>query len=237
IETATTVVGVALVAMQADGDSAVLGSVEIHHGRRHAEVLAPAIDFVCEHAQVSLDTIGGVVVDRGPGLFTGMRVGIATASALGFALDVPVVGVSSLDVLAAGGIPPTRASGDDETEDPVVAAVIDARKGEVFFRLYRRGVALGDATTGSIADFNAAVMARGQRVIAVGDGAWRYRDELAGDVVAAPLAHPSAVVAARVGRAALVAADLDGTRPTVQPLYLRAPDAQINWTQRSSGDR
>jgi len=96
IETATESVGVALA-----GDDGIIASVEVHEGRRHAEVLAPAIDFACRHAGVDLGKIAAVGVDVGPGLFTGMRVGAATAKAMGQALQIPVVGVSSLDVLAA----------------------------------------------------------------------------------------------------------------------------------------
>ncbi len=69
-------------------------------GRRHAEILTPAIAFVCEQAGIDLQEVGVVAVDVGPGLFTGLRVGIATAKALAQALRVPMIGLSSLDLLA-----------------------------------------------------------------------------------------------------------------------------------------
>src|SRR4051794_17603800 len=95
IETATHSVGVALA-----GDDGVVALVEITGGRRHAEVLTPAIQFACAHAQIAVADIGAIGVDIGPGLFTGMRVGIVTAKAMAQALQVPVVGVCSLDLLA-----------------------------------------------------------------------------------------------------------------------------------------
>jgi tRNA threonylcarbamoyladenosine biosynthesis protein TsaB len=225
IETATTVVGVAL-----GGDDGPLGSVEINHGRRHAEVLTPAIEFVCRHAQVDLEEIGAVAVDIGPGLFTGMRVGIATATSIGHALQVPVVGVSSLDLLAF----PLTASAAESGR--IVASVIDARKGEVFYAFYRGSTdglhRVSEPRACSIVDFNADVVARGQDVVAVGDGAWRYRDELDPAIEVHELVHPSAITLVRLGRPLALTAEADGHAAPVVPMYLRAPDAQINWSSR-----
>jgi len=224
IETATTVVSVAI-----GGDDGMLGLVEITQGRRHAETLTPAIEFACKHSQVPVSDIAAIGVDIGPGLFTGMRVGIATAKAMAAALDVPVVGLSSLDLLAH----PLRHS------PRAIASVIDARKGEVFYAFFRAtpgGVQrVSEPRAGTVEDFNADVMARGQDVLAVGDGAHRYRDELDRSVEVADLAHPSAASLVMLARARVLRGDLvagSHNSETVQPLYLRAPDAQINWTSR-----
>ena len=77
IETATEQVSVAL-----GGHEGVIALFEVGRGRRHAEILAPAIDFICAQADIGLDELGLVAVDVGPGLFTGMRVGLSTAKAL-----------------------------------------------------------------------------------------------------------------------------------------------------------
>ena len=79
-------------------------------------------------ADIGLDEIGVIAVDVGPGLFTGMRVGLAAGKALAQALRMPMIGISSLDLLA---FPHRRA-------DRVVVPVIDARKGEVFYAMYRQ---------------------------------------------------------------------------------------------------
>ena len=73
IETATIQVGCAI-----GGHEGVLASSHSARGKRHAESLAPAIEFTCRQARVELTEIGVVAVDLGPGLFTGLRVGIAT---------------------------------------------------------------------------------------------------------------------------------------------------------------
>src|SRR5437899_12020100 len=95
IETATDQVGCAI-----GGHEGVLASFHAARGRRHAEILTPAIEFTCRHARVDLREVGVIAVDLGPGVFTGLRVGVATARAMAQALRVPVIGVSRLDLPA-----------------------------------------------------------------------------------------------------------------------------------------
>ena len=95
IETATEQVGVAI-----GGHEGVIATFEVARGRRHAETLTPAIEFVCRQADIELGEIGCIAVDVGPGLFTGMRVGLAAGKALAQALRVPMIGITSLDLLA-----------------------------------------------------------------------------------------------------------------------------------------
>jgi tRNA threonylcarbamoyladenosine biosynthesis protein TsaB len=231
IETATQVVSVAI-----GNEDGLMGQVEITQGRRHAETLAPAIEFVCHHAQVAVADIAGIGVDVGPGLFTGMRVGIATAKTMAHALDVPIVGLSSLELLAH----PLRHT------SKVIASVIDARKGEVFYAFFAAAHGAVDGANGgvrrlsepracSIEDFNADVIARGQQVVAVGDGAQRYELDLEPSIEVADPAHPSAACLVVLARARILQDDLTGgdeTLARVQPMYLRAPDAEINWKRR-----
>ena len=122
IETATQQAGCAL-----GGVEGVLASFHVSRGRRHAETLVPAVQFTCRQAQVRLSEVSVVAVDVGPGLFTGLRVGVATAKALAQGLRVPMIGLSSLDLLAFGV----------RHTDRLIAAVVDARRGEVFSAFYR----------------------------------------------------------------------------------------------------
>ena len=89
IETATERVSVSV-----GGHEGVIGLFEVTKGRRHAETLVPAIDFVCKRAGIELSEISVVAVDVGPGLFTGMRVGLSAAKAIAQALSVPMIGLS-----------------------------------------------------------------------------------------------------------------------------------------------
>lgn len=215
IATATPQVSVALA-----GPEGLVALLSIRAGRRHGETLAPAIRSLTSLAGVSLSSVARVAVDTGPGLFTGLRVGVATAKAFGAALDVPVVACPSLDLLAH----PHR-----HLHRPV-ASVVDARRGEVFWALYEP-VAGGMAAVTDPAvispDELAAELSRVRHVLVTGDGARRY---LAGgglDVAPEEYDHPSASVLAELapGRAALPA-------EKVTPTYLRGADVRIGWEQR-----
>lgn len=224
IETATEQVSVAI-----GGHEGVLGLFEVCRGRRHAETLTPAIDFVCRHADIELSEISVVAVDVGPGLFTGMRVGLAAGKALAQALRVPMIGMSSLDLLAF----PLRHT------HRTIAAVIDARRGELFYALYRPvpgGVQrVVEPTCGRVDDFIGDVVERGHELVCVGDGALRYAEEIQGelrcDVAEQFLSRPSAAPLVQLAHARALREEW--VNPwEIQPMYLRLPDAQINWQTR-----
>ena len=224
IETATAQVSVAV-----GGHEGVLGLFEVCRGRRHAETLVPAIEFLCAQADIELTELGAVAVDVGPGLFTGMRVGLATAKSIAQALRLPMIGVTSLDLLAfplRHGVRP-------------VAAIIDARKGELFWAAYRPvpgGVQrVTEPAVGTIQSVAVELGATGEDWVLVGDGALRYRAELS-DMVRADfaeqfLAHPSAAPLVQLAHAQALREEWVN-HWEIAPLYLRAPDAQINWSTR-----
>ena len=96
--------------------------------RRHAETLTPAIDFLCRQTRVPLEEISAVAVDLGPGMFTGLRVGIAAGKALSHARRLPMIGVSSLDLVAF----PLRHSSRR------IVCALDAGRGELYHASYRQ---------------------------------------------------------------------------------------------------
>jgi len=227
IETATAQVSCAL-----GGHEGVLALFEVLRGRRHAESLAPAIEFICRTADVTLDELGAIAVDVGPGLFTGMRVGIATAKAMAQALRVPVIPIASVDLLAL----PLRYA------DRLIAAIVDARRDEVYFAFYRQvpgGVQrLVGPVLGSVDDLVGELMASGEEVLCVGDGALRHRDLIAAgarriEFAEQWLAHPSAAPLVQLAHAKALREEWLAASD-VEPLYLRKPDAEINWSTRES---
>ena len=125
IESASDQCGCALAA-----EEGIIAEARLALPRRHAEALAPQMRFVCEQAGVALADIEVVAVDHGPGLYTGLRAGLATAKATAAALGIGVVPVGSLEALAYGA---TAAAQPGET----VLSVLDARRGEVFWAWYR----------------------------------------------------------------------------------------------------
>lgn len=236
VETATEAAGVAL----AD-DGGVAVAVSVPRGRRHAETVTPAVEFACRRAGVALADIDAVAVDVGPGLFTGLRVGIATAKGLGFALGCPLVTASSLEVLAHAGA--------DVIGSGLIVPVVDARRGEVFTARLRSGrdgvVAEGPEELLTPDDLAARLEGVDEPVLLVGDGALRYRDLLESAPTSGPpaagaptrhvagplLAHPPVAVLARLGLARLAAGAVHDPGG-VSPRYLRPADARINWEQR-----
>jgi tRNA threonylcarbamoyladenosine biosynthesis protein TsaB len=190
-----------------------------HHTDR---LLALAADALAASG-AGFSDLERVAVGTGPGGFTGLRIGVATARALAQGLGVPLIGVSSLRALAAGA----------PAGEPVLA-VLDARRGETFIAAYEGGeerLAPRVATPGELP----ALAARddGRAWLAVGDGALRFREELerGGAVVPAP-SDP----AHRIGAAAvcgLAASAPDRGRDAVVPDYLRVPDAEITRRART----
>jgi tRNA threonylcarbamoyladenosine biosynthesis protein TsaB len=224
IDTATPAVGCAI-----GGHEGVLASFTAARGRRHAETLVPAIDHLRRSIGIELDELAAIAVDVGPGLFTGLRVGVATAKAMASALRVPVVGVASLDLVAF----PVRFS------PRLIASVVDARRGEVFFAFYRQvpgGLQrVSEPQVGSTDELTAELLASGQECLAVGDGAIRYADALheltTVEVADAGMAYPSAASLVQLAHARALREEW------VQPwelsvLYVRRPDAEINWSTR-----
>lgn len=207
----------------------VLAEARLARAHSHAEFLAPAMEFLSRRAGISLSTIGGVVVDRGPGLFTGLRVGVATAKAVATAVRVPLLAFSSLDLLAFAARHATRE----------VVAVVDARRGEVFCARYAPvpgGVErLGPYEVCAPETLAADLLAAGREVLAVGTGALVYGDllsEVGGVAIGdASLAHPTVPAALALASARLVAEDF-GPVSAVTPMYLRRSDAELNWGTR-----
>ena len=224
LETATAEVGCAI-----GGHEGVLASSHSARGKRHAENLTPAIEFVCRQARVDLSEISCVAVDNGPGLFTGLRVGVASGKAIAQALRVPMITVSSLDLLAF----PLRYT------DRRIATVIDARRGEVFWAFYRQspgGVQrLSEPTVGSPDDLAAELLAQPGETLLAGDGAIRYAERFSDrsdvEVAGGDHAYPSARSLVELAHARALREDW--VRPQeVELLYLRRPDAEINWSVR-----
>jgi len=176
-----------------------------------------------------LNAVDVFAVAVGPGSFTGLRIGIATIQGLAFAGGKKIVPVSALDALASSAA--GKAEGRGEV---VVAAWMDAHRGEVFSGLYRcrAGVAWQPPTP--IEDAAAAdphtVLARWKNnghgpAICAGDGAVLYRDLLPAGIVVIPPAPLAEAVAWLALDRALAGQTIDPA--AVQPLYVRRPDVEI----------
>jgi tRNA threonylcarbamoyladenosine biosynthesis protein TsaB len=210
----------------------ILGEVTVA-GKARQELVAPVLAQLLRWTGLELSQVGGVAVGLGPGLFTGLRVGVQSAKTLAQVLGVPIVGIGSLDLLAYG-VRATRRR---------IAAVIDGRRGEVFYAAYR------SMPGGVMRESEPAVAAPGRlvtelealpgEVLAVGNGAILYHDEIAElgprvEFASPTTAHPKAAGLVELAAVRLLREEHDRLVDVV-PVYLRKSDAEIAWDQRARG--
>lgn len=175
--------------------------------RRHGELLTPAITAVLSESGHKPTDLAAVVAGLGPGPFTGLRVGLATAEALADALAIPVYGVCTLDAI--------------EVPDEPTLVATDARRKEVYWATYRDGVREAGPGVDRPADLVDRLPELGVTAMA-GDGAHLYRD-----VLALPLTDARYPTAERlIARAAERIVGRSSTE-ILTPLYLRRPDVTI----------
>ena len=227
IESAGSQVGCAI-----GGHEGVLASAHAGKGRRHAENLAPQIDFVRGQAGIELSDLGAVAVDVGPGLFTGLRVGIATAVVMSHALGVPMIPVTSHDLMAF----PARWS------SRLIVTALDARRGELFTALFRKvpgGIQrVREVNVCTPDDLAAELEVADEPALLVGDGALRYADTFHDirriEMAEQGLAQPSARSLVQLAHARAMREEFVQSWE-VEPVYLRKPDAESNWSTREGG--
>jgi tRNA threonylcarbamoyl adenosine modification protein YeaZ len=197
IDTATPAVTAGIVRL--DGVEVLAERVTVD-ARAHAEQLTPNVLAALTDAGLTVDDLGAVVVGCGPGPFTGLRVGMATAAAYGHALGIPVHGVCSLDAI---GIESAATAAE-------VLVVTDARRREVYWARYRDGVRVD----GPAVDAPADVPADAEAVAGSPEHAALF------DLPRLAAVYPTAAGLVRA------VADWTAEPAPLTPLYLRRPDAK-----------
>ena len=217
IDTATTACGVGI---STDGGVTIVRVLD--EARHHTETLTPGIISLLEECGLAPSDIDRVVVDRGPGLYTGLRVGVTTATSLAQALGCALVSVTSLELLAWGA----RDAGVRGT----ALCAVDARRGEVFVQTFHLGEgveAVGEPEVASPRTVVITWATNGAPATFTGDGVARYLEDFA--------AVPNATVFAQSVPSLHAALALGATRDPVTaiaPLYLRDADAVANFSTR-----
>jgi tRNA threonylcarbamoyladenosine biosynthesis protein TsaB len=224
IETATPAQSVVLLE-----DDRLLAEASYDAQGSRGGLLLPTVDQVLRMAGVAAKDLDAVAVSIGPGSFTGLRVGLATAKGLALGTGATVVGVSTLEALAAAYEPAAEIT---------ICTLLDAYRGEVYLAVFKRragrlerlrtdAVLAPEAVKESLADVE-------HPVHLIGNGVARYHRQLEaalGNRVRVTEiglgAVPSAAVVARLGRKQLA----EGTRPDAEvvPVYLRRTEAEVNW--------
>ncbi len=198
IDTSTPAVIVGVLRRHDDGRIETLAEQVAVDAHAHAELLTPTVLAVAAAAGLTLAAVDAVVVGCGPGPFTGLRVGMATAAAFGHALGVPVHGVCTLDGVG------------NQTRGEVLV-VTDARRREVYWARYRDGVRVDGPGVASASD------------VPAGDAEWVSGSPAHCGLFDLPRIGPDRPVPA-----GLLAAvdDWDSEPAALVPLYLRRPDAK-----------
>lgn len=211
IETSTDIGGVALVE-----DGVLRGEWTWNLPRSHSLRLIPAIEGLLSVTGWPPEELEAIAVGIGPGSFTGLRIGLATAKGLALALGRPVVGIMSLDAIIYGLPSPDY-----------LCTLVDAKRGELFVAFYRRGERVGPPEV--LTPEGVVSKLREKPALLVGEGALLYRDlfeDIPGvEVFPQPL-YPRASAVALLGAKRLQQGQRDDPTSLV-PLYLRPSDAEL----------
>jgi tRNA threonylcarbamoyladenosine biosynthesis protein TsaB len=200
--------------------------------RGHGAFLAPAVQRCLVVAGLGVAELDGMAVGTGPGLYTGLRVGMATAAALASARALPLVGIGGLETMAAGS---------DAPADHVLVTTLDARRGQAFWAVHVTDGDAGSDDPGGSAVPGAGVLRRCSEAPVVGtlelleatvarlahDGPVR----VIGEVAVETPTWPDAAVLARLAHPRLAAGE-QVDPPLLEPVYLRDADVRIGWRER-----
>jgi len=211
IDTSTDSASLALVQ-----DNKVLAEATWRCGQNHSVELLPRLTQLLNEAGVELKSVSCILVAKGPGSFNGLRVGLSTAKGLAFSLDIPIIGISSLEL---------EACQHAETELPI-CPIFNARRGEIATALYQnkdnwQQLAPEHITTVEALDSEIKVKTLfcGEYVSVIAD---ELKKKLKDKAVIAPDKPRRASLLAELAKGRLEAGDYDSPA-TLQPLYLRRP--------------
>ena len=230
MDTATMVSSVAVTT-----EDRVLAELTAETRFTHSETLVANIEEVLRLADVKREELSAVAVSLGPGSFTGLRIGLAAAKAIAYALSIPLVGVPTLEVLAAAFPSPGA----------VVAPLIDAQKGNGYFALYRFTetglVCEKDVCVASPEEIADAIANEESTVTLAGDFARKLMQkgvELPKNASLAPITHIMPRAALVAARGILRLQNGEGKSPMeLEPIYVRRSEAEVLWEKRHKEDK
>ncbi|MDG1401411.1 MAG: tRNA (adenosine(37)-N6)-threonylcarbamoyltransferase complex dimerization subunit type 1 TsaB [Candidatus Binatia bacterium] len=241
IDTATSTGGVGIV-RAGDGESRILADDSRVAGRTHGAMILEQMDAALATAELELSEVDVFAVANGPGSFTGLRVGMATAKSLAWACGRPLIGVPTLEAWAgrAISIDDTAAAGADQ----VIGVVLDARKGEVYRAAFasdpgasqlRRILPEAVVAPEACADSLLSLVGAGSTVRLLGDGPARYTEAFSSlaslKQVPMDTLPPSGGAVASLAASRALAGDFDDPR-RLAPLYVRASEAELSLAKR-----
>jgi tRNA threonylcarbamoyladenosine biosynthesis protein TsaB len=221
IDTSTMTGGVALLK-----EDQLIGESVLNIRTTHSERLLPALEQLLTAGELEVKQVDLLSIVTGPGSFTGLRIGVATAKGLSYALGIRAVGVTTLE-----------AYGWQFKYFPgIVLALVDARRENVFWQAFRGGVALSGPAWGTLQDalkWSESSKRSQEPFLYVGDGAINYAEKIRPAYAVQPnqgLLRPSAV--AHLGYTRFLAGEEDDAF-TLNPTYMRQTEAERKWQQQT----
>ena len=226
IDTTSLVSSVALVSQKS-----LIGEITLKTHKTHSERLMPHIVDLLEKAEISKEDLTAVAVSIGPGSFTGLRIGLATAKALAFALKIEIIGVPTLAAMAFGCPSPGI----------LLAPIFDAKKGNVYHALYKwkKGEMLEIQAPRviSIEKVISEHSRASEPVMFMGEAAELYNDRIISGGDNLLLAPPQVIMprAANVGLLGikLIVGGITNDAMTLEPLYIRISEAEELWRRKN----
>ncbi len=225
LETSTLVSSVALGTVDT-----LLGEITLQTKKTHSELLMPHIDKLLKMAGIKKTELKAVAVSIGPGSFTGLRIGLATAKTLAYALQIPIVGVPSLAALAYGCSVP----------GVILAPMLDAQKGNVYQAVFQwQNGELQELRATRVVDIQEALEDLTQYdlpVLVMGEAAVLHSEKIQKIGKNLELAKPHLIIqraasVAGVGHTLLGQGKVQDVM-TLEPVYIRRSEAEVLWERR-----
>lgn len=228
IDSSTDILGLALL------DSGQLrGEYNLSLKRQHSEKLLPLMEELFELLEIKAEELEAVAVAVGPGSFTGLRIGISTAKMLGRIFSIPVKGISTLEIMAAG------------SEGDYILPLLDARRKRVYYSFYQRNEKQNDFFLKEIKKAASAEIDqlpkilsefKNKKITIIGEMTAEVQQVLAEESflvkqAAAEKNFTRAAVLARLGQDYINSGQEDDIYQ-LKPTYLKKPQAEINWQQK-----
>ena len=210
-------------------DEFILGEYTLNFKREHSVILMEKIEMLLKDCQVDISEVDGFVVSKGPGSFTGLRIGMATIKGLSMGSNKPYVSISSLDALANSLI----------TFDGIICPIMDALRDSVYTGLYKnikgKLVKILECTALELTELADILNEKGEKVIFTGDGVSKHREFLTKNVNNCEFAsnHLSIIRASSLGELGMEkikVGEVDNMNSA--PLYIKKPQAERELEQR-----
>lgn len=206
-------------------DKKCIKEIIVNDARNHSEKIMPVIEQVLQETSLTLKDIDLIVCDRGPGSFTGIRIGVGTVIAFQDCLNIPCVGISSLETLAY-----------NVNKDGIICSLIDAKNNNVYFGLFERKnseyTQIGNLEFKNINDVITFLQTQTSPITFVGDGATANKDFISNSIQSCTFYDKNDLSSYSLGIAGYEAFK-KGTSTSIMPLYLRKSQAERALEEKS----